>query len=325
MQLEFGSGTVHARQDKDNVRAGGDSSPLLVEGMPFWQVMDHNLDFWNTQAGGQFAAIVGLGHPDRVPPDLAGPMRDTLLGRLGVSRFAFCLPQRPGAAGWLTFGPLETQDSLFSRVSVVGGSYYWIPELKGERIGDGEVLGSCEPRCAALIDSGSSVLLVPPAVMSALQDALGTHSGVSCTQISQFPNLVFELGGVPIVLPPTAYMVEDSWSWCVPAVKAVARTSPWGPVWSLGLPFLRQYYTVFDREGPSLHIAEAAKVDCAGSVGGSTLAARGGHLGPRAAGGAPSLALRGAPPAPAKLMGGDLRWARMPTWLRRSIAPLARQ
>lgn len=303
MQLEFGSGTVHARQDTETVGVGGGTSHRSVKDMPFWQVLDHDLDFWNTKAGGQFAAIVGLGHPDLVPQDLAGPRRDTLMGRLNVSRFAFCLPQHPGAGGWLTFGPIETPSTLFKTVPLIGGTYYWIPELTGERIGDGKVLGSCP--CAALIDSGSSVLLVPPAVMNALHDALGSVTGVTCNKISEFPNLEFELGGVRVVLPPSAYMVEDGWGWCIPAIKSVARTSPWGPVWSLGLPFLRQYFAVFDRAGPSLHIAEAAQADCGASVGGSASFAGG----------------RNALPAPA-LMKGDLRFIRTPTWLTRNSTAL---
>merc|ERR1719210_437431 len=45
---------------------------------------------------------------------------------------------------------------------------------------------------------------------------------------------------------------------CAPAFALDDMRSPLGPVWILGMPFLRYYYTVFDRAASKVHIARSA-------------------------------------------------------------------
>merc|ERR1719174_1051605 len=42
---------------------------------------------------------------------------------------------------------------------------------------------------------------------------------------------------------------------CLPAFMTIDKESQLGPVWILGMPFLRYHYTVFDRHSKKLHIA----------------------------------------------------------------------
>jgi len=314
MVMRFGSGAIKAEQDVEDIRLGDASSAARVSGMPFWQVIEHTMPFWETQTGGQFSAIVGLCHPAEVPLSLAlGNARDTVLERLKIHRFAFCLPSSGAGVedGWLTVGlPASAVSSGFVSVPLLSGRS-WAVELTAPRLG-GEALGACAPTCAALVDSGSSLLLVPQAVMTALENAIArSPPSDDCSDVSGLPPLEFELGGAKISLPPEAYMVEDTsfgvmLSSCKPAVAAVQRSSSAGPLWSLGLPFLRRYHTIFDRSGPRLHIG-ASGAPCGAPA---TLVAR--H--------APSavhlVGRRGA------ALRADSRYARLPTWASNASAPM---
>merc|ERR1719449_57083 len=44
---------------------------------------------------------------------------------------------------------------------------------------------------------------------------------------------------------------------CVPAFMKISKNSQYGPVWILGMPFLRYYYSVFDRANKKVYISEA--------------------------------------------------------------------
>jgi len=256
----------------ESLSLGTLTSPFKAEDVPFWQVVGHNLPFLNTELGGQFSVIAGLCYPKHVPAEFAvGTSDATLVDRLSIESFAFCLPSASGSPGFLTMGPLQdlltdTAKFNFRAVPVVTESH-WAVRIDNVAFGFTSLDDVCSPSCAALIDSGSSMLLVPPAVMAALERYVPAAAlPFRCESISKLPDLVLKIGGHRIVLPPKAYMVEDS-SYpggagaCVPAVRAVDRSSDLGPLWSLGIPFLRQHYTVFDRSGPSLHVADGPR-DC---------------------------------------------------------------
>mmetsp|Transcript_33431 Transcript_33431/g.92526 ORF Transcript_33431/g.92526 Transcript_33431/m.92526 type:complete len:457 (-) Transcript_33431:106-1476(-) len=278
----FLSGTVQARQDFESVIVGSSSSHRRADGMPFWQVVGHNLTVWDDPLGGQFSAIVGLCHPGQVPAGFAMPeaSAETLLGRLGIERFAFCLEAQPQAPGWLTLGlPAELPTDLGFRTVPVVVATYWAAKVTRAAVGSVS-LTLCTPSCAAIVDSGTSVLLLPRPVLNALENVLNTSASIPpplagtaypCGVIDRFPDLVFEMGDSTFTIPPSAYMVQDSGLGgdCVLAARGIDRKSTLGPIWLLGLPFLRHYYTIFDRAGPSLHVAKT-RVHCPADLTGLT-------------------------------------------------------
>ncbi|CAK0882644.1 unnamed protein product [Prorocentrum cordatum] len=123
-----------------------------------------------------------------------------------------------------------------------------------------------------------------------------------CNRMNSLPDLHFELDGQRFSLPPDAYVgnvygssmkamgegrsaeipkmksrmalgegnreapTRDQMS-CEPALMHITMDSTLGPVWILGMPFFRKYYSVFrqpNREknlGPSFYVA-AATSDC---------------------------------------------------------------
>jgi len=311
----FGSGSLRAQQDKDSLSIGGPKTALQVNDMAFWQVVEHNMPFWHSEEGGQFSVIAGLCHTQYLPAEFdVGPYRDTLPGRLQIDRFAFCFEDTPGAPGWLTIGvPQSMVTSLSSAVVPMVGGQYWLAKLADASLGDGP-----QPRFkksyGAMVDSASSFILVPGEVMIALKKVL-REIDHDCQTLERLPDLVFHLGGTRFALPATAYMVEETsfgaFVECRPLVKAVERPSFLGPVWSLGLPFLRHYFTIFDRTGPrpSLHIS-VADGTCASQASMAKLGLNGDFQT------AQMFAHRGTSDVRTKRVARrmDLRYARLPVW-----------
>merc|ERR1719197_1351628 len=105
-----------------------------------------------------------------------------------------------------------------------------------------------------------------------------------CSNIHTLPVLHLTLGGIDIELPPHAYVIKASmlglrvpldpvgvWDFiwngpqttivdqCTVAFMNIDKSSQFGPVWILGMPFMRYYYTVFERSSPpKIHVAHAS-------------------------------------------------------------------
>eukprot|EP00747_Dinoflagellata_sp_TGD_P030333 gnl/TRDRNA2_/TRDRNA2_134556_c0_seq1.p1 gnl/TRDRNA2_/TRDRNA2_134556_c0~~gnl/TRDRNA2_/TRDRNA2_134556_c0_seq1.p1 ORF type:complete len:524 (-),score=57.04 gnl/TRDRNA2_/TRDRNA2_134556_c0_seq1:84-1655(-) len=281
----FGSGPVTSKQGLETVHIGEESSPLSVVDMPFWQVIEHDIEVWNRQA--QFSGIVGLGHTDRVPmhEDDGSKPDKVLLERAGVQEFAICLERTRAtphtedhnAPGWLEFGPDIANmkyEPGFRTVPVVG-EIHWGVKLSNFAPGVAK-FDPCDPSCGAIVDSGTSLIAADEKVIRALEPLFEAVEE-DCSNIDELPDLVFDLDGKRFVLPPAAYVMEveqlrtptklavvnmlvnvrpSREKTCVPAFAQLDGTTPYGPLIILGMPFLRYYFTVFDRSHPpALHIA----------------------------------------------------------------------
>lgn len=262
----FGSGPVLSEKGYERVRVGRAESPFMVQKMPFWQVIDHGIEVWNQNA--HFSGIVGLGHPSRIPEGFsAEPESDeTLLSKMGVQQFAICLQRsgRPAAApGWLMLGPsvggLAAESSAFRTVPVVG-KVHWGVQLTSVRLeGGGPTMpvgaDPCSPSCGAIVDSGTSLIAVPPSARG-LVDHLSHMIRRDCSNLHSLPSLRMKIGGHDIELPPAAYVMQG-YGGCKPGFMSIDKQSQLGPVWILGMPFLRYYFSIFDRASLSIHIAES--------------------------------------------------------------------
>eukprot|EP00927_Polykrikos_kofoidii_P056762 TRINITY_DN50842_c0_g1_i1.p1 TRINITY_DN50842_c0_g1~~TRINITY_DN50842_c0_g1_i1.p1 ORF type:complete len:493 (+),score=50.52 TRINITY_DN50842_c0_g1_i1:196-1479(+) len=279
----FGSGPVRSERGFDMLRIGDGDSPLAFPHAPFWQVISHGIEAWDENA--HFSGIVGLGQQDYVPQGFGqvSPTEKILLASLGVSRFAICLGRyEPGAPGVLTLW----RDGGFSALSNFGGSppgfaslhvigdLHWNVRMTSLRVGNIQHVDPCQPSCSAIIDSGTSLIAVPTSAQS-LVDTLTAAVQSDCSNLQELPIIELQLDGVPIQLPPHAYVIQQAVStspnssmwgdlfqggptrqWeCAAGFMTIDRVSDLGPVWILGMPFLRYYHTVFDRYAKMIHIS----------------------------------------------------------------------
>merc|ERR1719161_1451352 len=104
-----------------------------------------------------------------------------------------------------------------------------------------------------------------------------------CSNFESLPDLIFKLGGETFKIPASIYVIKmtgfvpkeqgiieslfgppqlEKVTECMPAfLEMNMNVREWGPMWILGMPFMRYYYTVFQRDPKSIHIAYATH-DC---------------------------------------------------------------
>jgi hypothetical protein len=265
----FGSGPCVSVLGYETVSIG---SKLFAEDQAFWEITDHRIPVLDTA---KFAAIVGIG------PNFAyGNTEKTLLMSYGIDEFSVCLKKGHGEEGYLTWGKDTTlKKDSYATVKVIG-KHHWVANMhnvtflppKGHlaNVPCGDSGG-----CAAIIDSGTSLIAAPGMALWMLSEQIEPIME-DCSNLHKLPTLKFVIDGQPLELPPKAYVMRitgatleasDIWDilffkpkmkkidMCMPAFMQMDMTSQFGPVWILGMPFFRYYHTTFDRKAKAMHFA----------------------------------------------------------------------
>mmetsp|Transcript_121502 Transcript_121502/g.326311 ORF Transcript_121502/g.326311 Transcript_121502/m.326311 type:complete len:476 (-) Transcript_121502:150-1577(-) len=121
---------------------------------------------------------------------------------------------------------------------------------------NGESINICGSGCQAALDTGTSLLAGPARLVRLLVDRL--RVAADCSNFDSLPDLGFIIGGQVLSLKPGEY-VDRSEEGCVLGLMALDIPAPRGgpPLFILGDPFLRKFYTVYDRERLRVGIALA--------------------------------------------------------------------
>jgi len=121
---------------------------------------------------------------------------------------------------------------------------YWLISVSGISVGNYHE--PCE--CLTVVDTGTSIILGPPYDANPILQRIGNVSE-DCSNFSQLPNIAFTVNGVDLTLTPDFYVIKETFqngtSVCFLGIEGSLLTTP---LWILGDPFLRAYYTVFDRD-----------------------------------------------------------------------------
>lgn len=144
--------------------------------------------------------------------------------------------------GEITFGGIKQSrvdgDITWAPISVDG---YWQIKIDDVLI-NGERSNLCDEKkgCQAAVDTGSSLILGPAALIGSLTKKLDINE--DCAKAK---GLGFMIQGKKFELTPGEYLdrTKDS---CYMGMSSVRDTGR-GPLIVLGYPFLRKFYTVFDR------------------------------------------------------------------------------
>jgi len=113
----------------------------------------------------------------------------------------------------------------------------------------------CEGSCQVAVDTGTSLLAGPTDIINALIDRLAVAD--DCANYGHLPNLGFIVEGHVLNLMPEDY-VDKSSDGCSVALMTLDIPPPKGPLFIFGDPFLRKYYTVYDRDNLRVGFALAA-------------------------------------------------------------------
>lgn len=253
--IHYGSGSLSGFMSTETVTLGDIAIPdqdfaeaTQVPGMAF--------------AMGKFDGILGLGFP-RLAVNGAEPPIQTMIrtGLIDDGVFSFYLPSDPSKGGELDIGGIN-HDHYVGELfyAPVTREAYWQLDITDIKVGGSSVTQVK----AAIIDTGTSLLVGPKDEVNALNKKLGakcsflTHQcTVECSTLSSMPTIDIEYGGKSFPLTPEQYILQVQGQ-CMVGIMGMDIPAPAGPLWILGDIFIRQYYTVFDVTNSRIGVAKVA-------------------------------------------------------------------
>lgn len=303
-EQNFGSGSATGVEAFDSISFGD----MHVDQQVFWEVVDADAGFQEMTFGAilgvgpprsnvvmceqelqyidrELAIKNKAGSYDKLAyGDVKKHFRDMLshaktqtmvVNQLEMCTYSMCLPMQHGQDGvwiWNDQSPM-TESHHFSSVPV-NGDVYWSADLGDVMLSGGIIpaktpLGCHSKKCSAVVDTGTSLLVVPTDAYNGLVSAVNQWG---CTDLNNLPDIELVLGGRLFTLPPESYVGElygelptgarklmphaarqldaqqanTSLGSCSLLVMTIDEESPKGKVWILGLPWFRKYYTSFE-------------------------------------------------------------------------------
>jgi len=109
-------------------------------------------------------------------------------------------------------------------------------------------------KCQVAVDTGTSLLAGPSDVVSTLVNKLQVAD--DCSNLKTLPDLGFIVQDHILNLKPQDYVSQTA-DGCSLGLMSLDIPPPKGPLFIFGDPFLRKYYTVYDRENMRVGFALA--------------------------------------------------------------------
>lgn len=223
-----------------------------------------------------YDGILGLGLPG-----MSLDLRFNLLGNMAeadtlkANRFAVWLSvEGDGEDSEITFGEFDMNRTATDMLWVPLSSTrtgMWQTVLTDVFVGSSFLRQCGEQGCQVAFDTGTSVIAGPLPVITALLDRLGVKE--DCTNFDTLPTLGFAIGEYVLNIDPADYVIRTEQR-CFHQLMAVDLPPPSGPIVLLGDPFLKRYYTVYDRESLRIGLAFARHADAPGGETNQEAAAR---------------------------------------------------
>ncbi|KAA8536687.1 hypothetical protein F0562_029165 [Nyssa sinensis] len=191
-EIHYGSGSISGFFSQDNVEVGD----LVVKDQAFIETTrEGSLSF----VLAKFDGILGLGFQEISVGDVV-PVWYNMVeqGLVKEEVFSFWLNRDPEAneGGELVFGGVDPKHFKGKHTYVpVTQKGYWQFEMGDFLIGNMST-GFCEGGCAAIVDSGTSLLAGPTTVVTEINHAIGAEGIVSveCKEVvTEYGDLIWEL------------------------------------------------------------------------------------------------------------------------------------
>jgi cathepsin D len=268
--LPYGSGICFGLLTREMVHVGG----VELGNTTFGEITFEPGEIW---VESPFDGILGLGYPQiAMPPDSENPVLppfDVMIQRelLDLNVFAFYLNTCPQGqemceGGSLTLGGVDETRYTGDFTYVPNTFYqellgYWLVKSTNFEVA-GESLSCTTPLigCPMVVDTGTSIITVPPLQWDKIHTAIGDVEA-DCSNIDALPTLQFTFGGKTFPLEPEFYVLRGATvngdDECQLGIQGMSIGIP--GIWILGDPFLRKYYTVFDRDQDRVGFALATQ------------------------------------------------------------------
>jgi len=255
--LQYGTGNCNGFLSTDVTTIGG----LAISNFTFGEVTTEAADVFGTAP---FDGILGMGPAAAAIDHTPMPMAQMVSqGLIQHNIFSFYLASGEKAGSALVLGGTDDKyyTGDFTYVPVAKAAHilpYWLVSASDIKVG-GASTKACNwlTGCYMVVDTGTSVLAGPPSAVSKLTAPIGNVSA-DCSNVDSLPTISFTLGGKELELGPDFYVLkakdQSGKEQCQLGIEGVNAGVP---IWILGDPFLRKYYTVWDAEANRVGFATA--------------------------------------------------------------------
>merc|ERR1719335_655798 len=86
---------------------------------------------------------------------------------------------------------------------------YWLIKSSGFKVGDVSLCTTPIIGCPMVVDTGTSILVVPPTTFTKVQQAIGNVSS-DCSNLHSLPTLSFTFAGKEFTLEPSFYVLTGA-------------------------------------------------------------------------------------------------------------------
>jgi len=175
-------------------------------------------------------------------------------GVLRASMFSFFFGATDSDESEISFGkyrPERMASELFWVPITNPG--YWQVAMKDITISH-QRTKLCHSDCQVVVDTGTSLMAGPSEIINGLIEKVNVAN--NCSNFNALPDIGFIIGNHILNLQANDY-VDRSEDGCSVALMTLDIPPPKGPLFIFGDPFLRKYYTVYDRENMNVGFALA--------------------------------------------------------------------
>jgi len=245
-QLAYGTGSCNGFISKDTVTLAG----LDITGASFGEVTHEAADVFGQAP---FDGILGLGPPAAAVDKVPMPMQ--LLkdqGKIKSNVFAFYLASGGKTGSTLSLGGPDPQfyTGDFTYIPVAKAAKllpYWLVSAKDIKVGSDSIGCNWLTGCELVVDTGTSVIAGPPAAIKKLTDKIGEVKE-DCSNVDKLPTVTFSINGKDFDLEPEFYVLKATDGHQTQCALGIQGINAGVPIYILGDPFLRKYYTVWDAD-----------------------------------------------------------------------------
>jgi len=246
--LQYGTGSCKGFLSSDATGIGG----VTIKNFTFGEVTTEAADVFGAAP---FDGILGLGPAKAAIDKVPMPMDQMVAQKLiDHNVFSFYLSSNETTGSTLVLGGTDpsyyTGDFTYVPVAKAAALLpYWLVSASDIKVG-GTSTKQCNwlIGCEMVVDTGTSVIAGPPKGAQALISQIGNVTE-DCSNVHTLPTISFTFGGKDFELGPEFYVIrakDDSGKeQCQLGIEGVNAGVP---IWILGDPFLRKYYTVWDAE-----------------------------------------------------------------------------
>jgi len=242
--IQYGTGSASGVLDTDNVQI----STVKIPGTTFGEATDMAQFFAQTPIDG----ILGLGFQslavDGVTPVLTYAKQKGVIQK-NIVQFYLDSNKNSG----MVIGGYETQyfTGPLSFVPLTHETYF-VVDVSSMYVG-GKDISACLFGCKAIVDTGTSLIVLPSAEFSKMSDKIGQVAS-DCSNVNSLPTIAFKMNGKTFVVPPSIYVLQDQGQ----CQLGIAGGDV--PFAILGDTFIRAWTTVFDKDNNQLGFGKAVSM-----------------------------------------------------------------